>query len=217
MTLHCISAIFQCIFFFRSQNPWISPLADAIVIVVLQLNEFSKAPLSTRISRWSPNMRIFFLLSIDRRFAVSIFVMRHSPREIQRKFRKQFAARTIALSFRFPLHSTTPFVLPPPFFYISIIEPFIESIDDTGRILFSQALRVIELSLKFRSIGLFGAEQDRRCRSPSAFERPIPLLEFFFHPFNRLFGTNSDFRISGMHLRRRSTNLHSTRTDYWTV
>lgn len=36
-----------------------------------------------------------------------------------------------------------------------------------------------------------------------ACEMPIPLLEFlFFHPFNRLFDTNSDFRINAMHLHR---------------
>lgn len=81
---------------------------------MLQLNEFSKAPLSARISRWSPNMKAFFLLSIDRRFAVSIFVMRRRAKFNENSARKQLVARTIALPFGFLLCQTTPFV--PPFF-----------------------------------------------------------------------------------------------------
>jgi len=147
-----------------------------------------------------------FLLSIDRRFAVSIFVMRRRAKFNENSGSSLRLAQLLTL-----LVSSLPdHALRPPFF-LHFDNWAIYRINRWHRsdLVFSSVKS--RPSLKFRSIGLFRAEQDRRWRSRCFRNSILYRNSFFFHRFNRLFDTNSDFRTSAMHLRRRSTNLHSTR------
>lgn len=183
------------------------------MIVMLQLNEFSKALLSVRISRWSPNMKAFFAVDRYRRFVVSIFVMKRRAKfnEILQAFRGSGNC-----SFWPHLFPTSLF----PFLFFSI---------------HSNNWVIYWINKWHRSNLVFSSGKDRlwsfdrsifpernkivpvfkflKCSFPCS----LGLLSFFLFLFNRLIDKSPDFWMNATRLHRWLASLHSTSTDYWTV
>lgn len=156
-----------------------------------------------------------FLPSDDRyrRFVVSIFVMKRRAKFYENSGSILRFPQLLSLSVpSLPNFARSVRLF---FFYISIIESFIESMGD---ILFSQAgYRQGGPSLKFRLI----ERKKIGDANFQVFEMLILLLEFllFFHSFNRLFFVDELWFSNERHAlaSRWSANLHSTSADYWTV